>query len=235
MDTTDLFRRAAFGRAAADMRLVTVADGPGAGGRLLELRTPEGLAADIALDRGGDVLRLAWRGREIGWHGPTGAPMPWHDLDAEAGLGFLRGFDGFLVTCGLDHHGPPTTTPADAFAYPLRSQNHHPLHGRIAATKAELVAKEIDWPAGRIRVALRARQATVFGEVLEMDREIAVPLDRPALCIRDRVTNRGYEPARHGLLYHCNVGHPLLGEGARLTGMDGAQSAVLAEGATPTD
>ena len=32
------------------------------------------------------------------------------------------------------------------------------------------------------------------------------------------MTNRGFRPTRHGLLYHVNVGHPLLGEAARLFG-----------------
>ncbi len=57
MGTADLFRHSAHGRALADLRLVTIGDGPGTGGRLLQLRTPAGLAADIALDRGEIVLR----------------------------------------------------------------------------------------------------------------------------------------------------------------------------------
>lgn len=67
MDPLGIFRRTAHGRGVADIRQVRVDDGPGAGGRLLEVRTPSGLAADIALDRGGDLLRLAFRGEEIGW------------------------------------------------------------------------------------------------------------------------------------------------------------------------
>lgn len=228
-------RRSAQGRGLADLRMVTVADGPGAGGRLVELRTPAGLGADIALDRGGDLLRLSWKGREVGWHSATMAPHPWPDADAEHGLGALRGFDGFLVTCGLDHHGPPSESSAAEARYPLRDVHVHPLHGRIATAKAELVEKRIDWAEGRIIVELIARQATVFGEVLELARRYEVALEAGRMNLRDRVTNRGFRPARHGLLYHCNIGHPVLEEGTRLTGEGWALIDRLDAGAAPLD
>ncbi|MEM7487580.1 MAG: aldose 1-epimerase family protein [Pseudomonadota bacterium] len=235
MDFAAISRRSAHGRGLADLRLVTVADGPGTGGRLLELRTPAGLAADIALDRGGDLLRVNWRGREVGWHSAALAPHPWPDAEAEHGLGFLRGFDGFLVTCGLDHHGVPAETSAEAARYPLRDVHVHPLHGRIATSRAELVQKRIDWAAGEIVLDLVMRQTTVFGENLELARRYSVALERGEIVISDRVTNRGFRPARHGLLYHVNVGHPVLGETARLIGDDWPLADRLAEGAAPAD
>ena len=210
-------------------------DGPGAGGRLLEVRTPPGLCADIALDRGGDLLRLAWKGREIGWHSAAMAPNPWPDAEAEHGLGFLRGFDGFLVTCGLDHHGVPAETPAARANYPLRDVHVHPLHGRIAGCRAELVAKRIDWDAGAIAVELVIRQATVFGETLELHRHYAFALGGGQVTVTDTVTNRGFRPARHGLLYHFNVGYPMLSGRARLNGKGWALSDRLNADAKPAD
>ena len=232
----DLRRRSVHLRGLADIRQVVVADGPGVGGRLVEVRTPSGLAFDLALDRGGDILRLSWRGHELGWHSAVGAPSPWPALDAEGGLGFLRGFDGFLVTCGLDHHGRPAETSADHFRYPLRGRNVHPLHGRLVAGKAELLRKEIDWPAGLIRLRLVTRQASVFGEVLELDRLVEVGLEEPRIALTDTVTNRGFRPSRHGILYHVNVGFPLLDEAARLCGEDWAlRDRLDAAGAVPDD
>ena len=235
MDTADLFRRSAHGCAVADLRLVTVADGPGTGGRLLEVRTPSGLGADIALDRGGDLLRLSWKGQEVGWHSAAMAPHPWPDVEAEHGLGFLRGFDGFLVTCGLDHHGAPAETSARAARYPLRDVHVHPLHGRIAGCRAELLAKRIDWDADAITVDLIVRQATVFGENLELCRRYDFALGRGEVTICDVVTNRGFRPSRHGLLYHVNVGHPILVENARLHGRGWELADRLNGGASPAD
>ncbi|WP_420412209.1 aldose 1-epimerase family protein [Roseibium sp.] len=213
-----LRRRSVLLRGLADIRLVTVNDGPAAGGRLLELRSPSGVAMDIALDRGGDILRLSFRGQELGWHSANSAPAPWPQLDTEKGLGFLRGFDGFLVTCGLDHHGVATETSAADALYPLRKVNAHPLHGRIMACKAELITKHIKWDDDLIEVVLVVRQTSVFGEVLELERKISVGLSRPEISISDRVTNRGYRPTRHGILYHFNIGYPLLDRSAKLVG-----------------
>lgn len=236
METGDLFRHTALGRGMAEVRQVLVADGPGAGGRLLEVRTPQGLAADIALDRGGDLLRLAFAGREIGWHAPTEAPTPWPDQEAEHGLGFLRGFDGFMVTCGLDHHGLPAETSAAGANYPHRRAFVHPLHGRISAARASILENRIDWAAGAIVVALVVRQAAVFGEVLELVRRYAFSLETPSIQVADEVTNRGFRPARHGVLYHLNVGHPLLGTDARLVGEDWLLRDKLDDGsASPHD
>ncbi|MDW4496593.1 DUF4432 family protein [Sulfitobacter sp. D35] len=218
MTPAELFRLSAQGRGLADLRQVVVSDGPGTGARLIEVRTPQGLAADIALDRCGDLLRLSWRGREIGWHAATNAPHPWPDAEAEHGLGFLRGFDGFLVTCGLDHHGIPTETPAAEMNYPLRDRHVHPMHGRIATQKAEVTEKSLDWDQGEAVICLRVQQVSVFGENLELRRRYTFSLNDARVDIVDRVTNRGYRPTRHGILYHFNIGYPALDAGARLLG-----------------
>jgi hypothetical protein len=212
----DLRRRSVHLRGLAEVRLVMLTDGPGAGSRLLEVRTPDGISADIALDRGGDLFRIGCRGTELGWRSAVDGATPWPVLDSEDGLGFMRGFDGFLVTCGLDHHGVATTTPATDFHYPLRQKNHHPLHGRIMASKAELVEKSIDWQAGVISIGLFVRQASVFGEVLELARTWTFSLTAPQFRLQDRVINRGFRPTRHGILYHINFGHPFLSEATRV-------------------
>jgi len=211
----DLRRRSVHLRGLAEVRLVTLADGPGAGSRLLEVRTPDGISADIALDRGGDLFRIGWRSTELGWRSAVDGATPWPMPDVEDGLGFLRGFDGFLVTCGLDHHGVATKTPAANFLYPLRRVNHHPLHGRIMASKAELVEKCIDWQAGVIRIQLVVRQASVFAEVLELKRTWTFSMSAPQFRLQDRVVNCGFRPTRHGILYHNNFGHPFLSEATR--------------------
>ena len=130
-------RRGASYRAVADTRLVWVEDGPSAGGRMFEIRAGR-RALDVALDRGADIARLAYRGDELGWLGPTLAPTRARPPDIEDGLGTMRAFDGFLVTCGLDHHGVPARSDASGFCYPPRGGNVHPLHGRIVGASASL-------------------------------------------------------------------------------------------------
>lgn len=235
MEIDDLRRRAPLLRALAETRLVRVEDGPGVGGRLLQVRAGE-LSLDLALDRGGDIVRLAWRGVEIGWHAAAREPAPPPDQDAEDGLGTMRGFDGFLVTCGLDHHGPAARSDAGAFLYPLRGEAMHPLHGRLMSQRAEVARRETDWEAGTILIRLVVHQAAVFGEAFELVRDLHVGIHQPHVTLRDRVTNRGFRPTRHGLLYHVNVGWPLLDRASRLTG-DGwtLRDRLDGTGAVPED
>lgn len=232
----DLRRRSALLRSHADLRLLNIADGPASGARIVQARIPRGLAAEFALDRGADLFSLSFRGVEIGWHSAVDGITPWPDLEAEEGLGFLRGFDGFLVTCGLDHHGVAGTTPADDCCYPLRKRNHQSLHGRISATRAEMTEKVIDWDGSEIRLRLILRQATVFGEVLELQRLWRISLDQPVIRLEDRVINRSFRPTRHGILYHLNLGAPFLGAELRLEASGWPLAAALDEDPPiPTD
>ncbi|MEO1701656.1 MAG: DUF4432 family protein [Pseudomonadota bacterium] len=232
----DQRRRSVLSRALAEIRQVEVTDGPAAGSRILEVRTPTGLSLDIALDRGGDISRMNYKGHELGWHSAADMATPWPVPDTEDGLGFLRGFDGFLVTCGLDHHGVATQTDASNFKYPLRKQNHHPLHGRIMTAKAEVAEKHIDWDAVHIRIKTIARQASVFGEVLELRRVFEISLETPTVKMIDEVANMGFRPTRHGILYHFNMGYPLLDSASRLTGDEWTlRNRLDGAGAVPDD
>jgi hypothetical protein len=62
------------------------------------------------------------------------------------------------------------------------------------------------------------RQTALFGEVLSLKRRIELPVFGTTVRLRDQVRNDGYRPARHGVLYHFNVGYPLLDRNCRLFG-----------------
>ena len=59
-------------------------------------------------------------------------------------------------------------------------------------------------------------QAALFGEQLALRRRIEADLGGRALRITDVVTNTGATPCPHMLLYHCNVGFPVVDAGAEL-------------------
>ena len=60
------------------------------------------------------------------------------------------------------------------------------------------------------------RQAAIFCENLVLRRRLTTQLGSNQIRIEDTVTNEGFEPASHMLLYHFNLGFPLLGEHTRL-------------------
>jgi hypothetical protein len=97
----------------------------------------------------------------------------------------------------------------------------------VANIPARLIRAEEIWRGGACQLVVEGQvvQSTVFGERLELTRRIEVSFDGTAIKITDRVTNRGFEQTAHMLLYHINLGWPLVDEGA----------VVMVEGADPRE
>jgi hypothetical protein len=92
---------------------------------------------------------------------------------------------------------------------------HHGEHGRISHQSAQLTGcAVIEDDNPRIQLTAHVREAALYAENLELRRQIDLPLYRPEILIRDQVINVGALPARHELLYHVNLGYPLVSEGA---------------------
>ena len=143
--------------AHAQARLVTLGDGAERGVRVIELRNGAGLEAEVIVDRGFDIGRLALHGRTVSWHAPGGYVAPWlADPHAEQGQGFLRAMSGFLSTCGHDHIRQPETEPADLSPLHPTPDIVYPLHGAGAYQPARLTGYGLDedrrvlWAEGEV-------------------------------------------------------------------------------------
>lgn len=212
--------RARSGQLAAygGVRLMELADGAERGLRLLEFRTGAGLRFTVLVDRAMDIAEVEWKGASLGWHGPAGFRAPaLIDPDAEGGFGGMRGFSGFLVTCGLDHILGPQEVDAANYNYPGIKTNRPPLHGRISTQPARLTGYGERWDGDRCVLWAEAevRQATTFGENLTLLRRIEADLGGAEIRLSDRVVNPGFLPTPHMFFYHINLGAPLLDDGAR--------------------
>jgi hypothetical protein len=205
-------------------RLVRLADGGGDGSRLLQVWTAGGLCFDVAVDRGFDIYRVIYRGRTIDWVGPPGFRSRF--AYEPGGWGWLRNFHGGLVvTCGLDHILFPITRKVPEYGFPADRDIEFGLHGRVSNEGADLLAREIeDGDVGPVmRVRGSVTQSSLYNETLVLDRVMTVPAFGSELSIIDTVTNRGFRPTHHEILYHVNFGYPLIDAGteirfARLTG-----------------
>jgi len=197
---------------------VELADGPARGVRALEFRTGGGLFFTVLVDRSMDIGRLEQRGVPLAWQSGTGFRSPFlHDPADEGGSGFMRGFSGFLCTCGFDHVRQPEAGPAGHFDLPLRQQISYPLHGRGALAPARLTGYGEQWDGDTCTLWCEGvvTQAQVLGEHLALTRRIEARVGEASFTIRDRVVNEGFARTPHMLLYHMNLGWPLLDEGAR--------------------
>ncbi|MGP7796878.1 aldose 1-epimerase family protein [Sphingomonas sp. CLY1604] len=202
----------------AGVRLMTLGDGVERGIRCLEFRTGTGLRFTVLVDRCMDIADCEHRGRAIGWHSPTGFRHPGlHEYEGEGGLAWLRSFSGLMVTAGLDHTLFMHDDEAGHYNYGPRQRVASSLHGRVGTIPARLTGYGERWEGDRCILWCEGvvQQATMFGEDLHLVRRIEADVGGDAIRLHDRVVNHGFYRTPHMLLYHINVGHPVLAEGAR--------------------
>ena len=202
----------------AGVRLMTLGDGVERGIRMLEFRTGTGLRFTVLIDRALDIGDCEYNGMAIGWHSPSGFRHPaLHEYEGEGGLGWMRSFSGLLVTCGLDHTLFMAEEDASHFNYGPRKTVKHSIHGRVSTIPARLTGYGERWEGDDCILWCEGvvRQATVFGEHLELHRRIEAKVGTNEIRLSDRVVNLGFNPTPHMFMYHINVGHPVLSEGSR--------------------
>lgn len=175
------------------------------GVELIEVNAGE-LSFSVLPTRGMGLWKGRYKDVELGWQGPVRGPVhPKFVNQAErGGLGWLTGFDEWLCRCGLNWNGPPGDDAGRLLT----------LHGRIANTPAHHVQLEYD--DQRIVVLGEVEEAGLFHARLELRTIYMVEVGSNIIHISDTITNRGGTPAEMQLLYHCNVGPPLLGAGSQV-------------------
>jgi len=178
--------------------------GRGDGMRLFEVRNGLGLEFTISADRCADISRLSFKGDNMGYFAACGYVAPQY-YDKE-GLGFLKSFTaGFLTTCGLTAVGSPCVDEGEDL----------PLHGTIANTPADQVCWSMDDKA--ITIHAIVNEGSLFGRKLQLKRKIECSRVENKITLSDTVTNLGNSISPLMLLYHINIGYPLLSEKAVLS------------------
>ena len=189
------------------VRVSTLAEGPERGVRVADVRTGAGLSYCVLIDRGMDIGPTEYRGIPLAWVSPTGPAAPaFYD---PLGIAWLRTFHGgLLTTCGLTQVGVPNVDGDETLG----------MHGRISHIPARQVSHGGKWEGDDyiFWVEGQMREVSVYGHDLRLTRRISGKLGEPQITIQDRVENAGYAPAPHMILYHCNLGFPLLGPDTRL-------------------
>jgi galactose mutarotase-like enzyme len=166
--------------------------------------------------RGMSVLSVQCGDVRLGWDSPVKEVVhpAFINLQNRGGLGWLEGFNEWLVRCGLESFGPPGT---DRFINDTGEEvtNELTLHGKIGNIPASEVEVIVDTaPPYRIRLRGRVEERAMFGPQLELQTEISTEPGASTFHISDSVTNRGAQSQEFQLLYHVNYGPPLLEEGS---------------------
>lgn len=177
------------------------------GVRGVDISNGAGVEATLLPDRCMDLYSLRLRGKSLNYMAPAGVTHPaYMQPTGDRWLATFPG--GFLSTCGLDNIG----TPGDV------DGRHYPQHGQIGNAPAEQFCLTIDenGEAPTVTVRGQMRQAEMFGACFTLQREYRFAYGSPVITMTDTVTNRGWHDAPFMLLYHFNLGYPLLSESAVL-------------------
>ena len=204
---TELMKRVGDISQIGGVRMSELADGKERGVRVADFNTGSGLEFTVAIDRSMDITAASYKSQSLAWRSACGTVAP--AFYEPQGLGWLRGYPGGLVvTCGLTHLGSPCVDKGEELG----------LHGRISYIPASNVLADGVWNGDEydMWVQGRMRETAVFGPDIEMRRTISARLGEPRLVINDTVTNLGHERKEHMILYHCNMGFPLVDEGSKL-------------------
>ncbi|HCS55318.1 MAG TPA: DUF4432 domain-containing protein [Planctomycetaceae bacterium] len=149
----------------------------------------------------------------VGWDSLIKHPVhpAFVDLKSRNKLGWLDGFNELVTRCGLTSNGPPGI---DETAGAIESDLT--LHGRIANLPATSVTLQLVETDGETEIVVRGTvsEATLFGQHLELVSEYRTVLNSNEVTITDCVTNRSGRGAELQLLYHINIGSPILEKGS---------------------
>lgn len=181
-----------------------IVGGKGDGMRLFEVNNGKGLELAVSPDRNGDITRLRYKGINMSYLSPCGYVAPaYYD---RIGSNWLNSFTaGFLTTCGLQSVGTASVDQGEEL----------PLHGSIANSPCETAYYTEE--ENTLVVHTVTKDETIFGRKLRLTREICVATDENCFSIQDTIQNTGDKEEPFEILYHMNMGYPLLDEESVIT------------------
>lgn len=189
-------------RQLASIRRSVLDDGKGRGMRICDVNNGSGLAFTVYPDRGMDIGETWFKGIPVVWltsNGPV-APAFYESED----FNWLRSWNGGLLTgCGLMNVGAPNSSGGEK----------HGLHGRLSHTPAEEFNTFSQWNSlgnYELKLSGKLRISKVFGKNIVMDRTIFTALEDNSITIVDTIANNGFCRTPLMLLYHMNLGWPLV-------------------------
>jgi hypothetical protein len=170
--------------------------------------------------RGMGILEATCDDVRLGWDSPVKEVVHPHfiSLGSRGGLGWLEGFNEFLVRCGFEWAGHPGR---DEFVNNVgdRAEMDLTLHGKAGNLPASEVEVVVDLvPPHRLRVRGRVDERMFYGPQLSMWTEVATDPGSTVFRVQDVLKNEGAHEQEFQLIYHFNFGPPLLGAGARFVG-----------------
>lgn len=180
---------------------MTLSKGKGKGMTLLEIRNGKGLNFTLSEDRAMDISRMNFNGINMGFFASCGYVAPTYYDDK--GAGFLKSFTaGFMTTCGLAAAGTAHNDNGEDL----------PLHGTISHIPCENYS--YSETEDEIIIEATIIDAPPFKNKYQLSRKYICSKLENTLVLEDTVKNIGSNRIPIMILYHFNMGYPLLSENA---------------------
>lgn len=191
-----------------DVRQYRMVGGKAEGTLAVEVWNGSDLTVTILPDRGMDIYSVRYAGHEMSYHAPAGIVNPAYYNSV--GPQWFRTFQGgFLATCGLEWIGgaDPEFAPREG------------LHGRHNHTPADGVNVEYEFDENgepAVKITGTVRHALLFGVNYTLRRTFRFRRGVNGFTFTDEITNNGFTKKPLYLLYHFNLGYPLISDTCEL-------------------
>lgn len=177
--------------------------------RAIDINTISGMNLTVLADRGLDISHLSYKGIPISYKSKIGETSPLY-FESKNDEWLRTYYGGLFITCGLTYFGEPCIDENEELG----------LHGRISNISAENVCIDENWQDDNyfFKIKGRIRETKFYGDYLELNRKIIVPMDNPRIIMEDQIENIGFKISPFMILYHINVGYPLLDKSTKIIG-----------------
>jgi hypothetical protein len=157
--------------------------------------------------RGMSIYQVKYGGITLGWDSPVTEHVnpAFINLDERGGLGWLDGFNEWMVRCGYEFAGHPGQDGG-------RLLTLHGRSGNIPASKVQVVID--DKPPYTIRIRGLVQEKTFKFANYDVHTEISTTPYSNSVAITDTLHNRGEYETEYQVIYHGNYGTSILEEGA---------------------
>lgn len=202
VNRSDLLKKFGDYSVLVGTRKYTLHDGKSDRVKITEVHSGSGLRFEINESRGMDIGNCYYKEIPIAYRSycEESHPMYYEAYHNE----WLRSFSGgLLINGGLVSMGSSEVG---------ENGEKIPLHGRISNIPASNVFVKESWEDEQLYIDIKGsvREAKTLEYNLVLDRHIRVKAGESSFVIYDKVTNQGFQDVEHMMLYHFNIGYPIL-------------------------
>ena len=159
------------------------------------------LSFQVMIDKCLDISEFSYQGQNVNFLSKPGLNGRNHfDTNGQEALRSIMG--GLFFTCGLENISSPCKIDG----------KDYPMHGRMRTTPAEHVSADAYWDGDDyfITISGEMREAELFGENMVLRRTIKTKYGEKRIIISDEIENQSFREEPMMLMYHFNIGYPML-------------------------